>query len=65
MFHFHFDESEKVRRKICGQSYTYAFLGLPYHLSTNKIEEADSYHYENKSAASEKLIFSDSLFTGS
>lgn len=34
-------------------------------LSTNKTEEAYSYHYENKNAASEMLIFSNSLFTGS
>lgn len=66
MLCFHFDESESDRKKsICGQPHTYAFLRLPYHLRTNKTEEAEVFHYENKNTASEMLIFSDSLSIGS
>lgn len=66
MLCFHFDKSENDWKKsIRGQPYTYAFLRLPYHRSTDKTEEAKSYHYENKNIATEMLIFSNSLFTGS
>lgn len=47
-FVFILSESENDRKKsTCGQPYTHAFLCLPYHLSTNKTEEAESY-YKNK-----------------
>lgn len=53
------------KKSICGQPYTYAFLRLPYHLSIDKTKEAESSECENKNAANEMLIFSDSLFGGS